>query len=122
VPSAVATSTVPASPRGTRLVTIGSGLFDGGTEDLRRGARYRIALRGRRLQIMGPESISPRQLVLDRPLAQLDITGFNDQLLITEPGPNGPLFLVGFRGLAGTTAEECARMLVAARRRSSSRR
>jgi hypothetical protein len=115
--------TVATAPhRRARRVTIGSGIFDGGTENLFRGARYRITSRGGQLEILGPESISPTQVVLERPLAKLDITGLNDQVLITEPGPTGPLFVIGFRSLTGTSAEDCARMLVAARRRSAARR
>jgi hypothetical protein len=60
-----------------------------GTARLDPGQRYGIALRGSRLLILGPVDLEPERIVVDRPVADIEVNALEGRLLISEQTRSG---------------------------------
>lgn len=88
--------------------TLATGVFVTGTVGLRSGSRYLIALAGQRLQVLGPAEDDPTAVVFERPVGEMDATGFNERLVISQTGEAGSSKVLVFMALAGGSPESVA--------------
>lgn len=88
--------------------TLATGVFVTGTVGLRSGSRYLIALAGQRLQVLGPAEDDPTAVIFERPVGEMDATGFNERLVISQTGDAGNRKVLVFLALAGGTPESVA--------------
>lgn len=88
-----------------------------GSKRLEPGRRYGIAVRGTRLQILGPIDIDPLAVVLDRPVGEIDASAIAGRLIVNEPrGRSG--FVLAFMSVAGATIQDLRDMIRDAARAS----
>jgi hypothetical protein len=88
-----------------------------GSARLESGRRYSIAVRGSRLQILGPTDIDPSAIVLDRPVGEVDSSAVEGRLIVSEPRGRSGLVLA-FMSVAGPTTDHLAQMIRDAARES----
>ena len=70
-----------------------------GTARLDPGQRYGIALRGSRLLILGPVDLEPKRIVVDRPVADIQVSALEGRLVISEQTRSG--LVLAFMSVSG---------------------
>jgi hypothetical protein len=91
-----------------RLTILASGVFVTGTVGLQVGSRFTITNTGSRLRITGPDDQDPTKVAFEWPLADLEATGLNDRLILTQAGHVRRNVVLVFMALAGSTPADCA--------------
>jgi hypothetical protein len=95
----------PVSPNARFLA---SGVYITGSLGLSAGSRYGIAVEGRNLVILGPFDISPRAVVVERDLADIKATSFDDRLVISQLRSGRQRMGLVFASMTGGVPESVA--------------
>jgi hypothetical protein len=91
-----------------RLTILASGVFVTGTVGLQVGSRFTLTITGSRLRITGPDDLDPTKVAFEWPLADLEATGLNDRLILTQAGHVRRNVVLVFMALAGSSPADCA--------------
>lgn len=91
-----------------------SGVYVTGSVGLRAGARYTIEVDRSRLRVLGPVDNDPTVVALERRLSGIDATGYNDRLIISEPGGGRSPVVLVFMSIGGGTPDAVAERIVQA--------
>jgi hypothetical protein len=111
VTASVGALPIPSSGDGPRVgdnsrtSLLATGVFTGGTAGLVVGARYAIVRAGPEFQVMGPLDSAPDNIVLRRPLDELDPLCVTDRCIISHRS-QPTRALIAMRGIAGLTGEQ----------------
>jgi hypothetical protein len=88
---------------------LATGAYLGGTERLVAGSRYAVTLRGGSLEVCGPMSETPDQVVAARDLDAVEIVDIGGRLVITGQGTGKRNFIIVLDALIGADAESLER-------------
>jgi len=105
----------PPEAASYELRILASAIFTSGSLPLRIGSRYILAMRRGLLEIRGPIDDDPAQVVVGRPIGDLDVVGVSDGLLITERRQRPDRLALSFSQVMGRTAEGVERLVIAER-------
>ena len=98
--------------QGPRMLA--SGVFVNGTVNLEIGSRYLIAIADDRLRVTGPADQDPTSVVFERSIHEMDATGANDRLVLSQRSNVRGASVLAFIALAGGTPESVAEEVVSA--------
>lgn len=88
----------------TRLLATAT--FVTGTARLEPGHRYGIAIRGSRFLVVGPVDLDSKRIALDRPVADIQVSGLEGRLVVSEQGRSG--VVLAFMSVAGSGLDDLA--------------
>ena len=83
-----------------------------GTARLEPGRRYGIAIREARFQVLGPVDIDDKVVALERPVADINVSGLEGRLVVSEQKRSG--VVLAFMSVAGAGLDELAGAIRAA--------
>ena len=89
---------------------LSTGIYILGNAGLEVGARYGLARVGDRLRVFGPVDLGEVTVRHERPLAELEVTGIGDQLIVSMASRGSGLAMV-FQGLGGMQPADLERAL-----------
>lgn len=99
---------IPLADAEVRVLS--TGIYILGNAGLEVGARYGLARVGDRLRVFGPVDLGEVTVRHERPLAELEVTGIGDQLIISMANRGSGLAMV-FQSLGGMQPPEIERAL-----------
>jgi hypothetical protein len=82
---------------------LASGVFVTGSVGLQIGCRYLIEVAEDRLRVLGPADQDPTAVAFERSIQQMDATGLNERLILSERGSSNQRSVLAFISLAGGT-------------------
>jgi hypothetical protein len=111
---------VPGKRPDDALRVLATAVFVAGNARLEPGHRYGLALRSTRLQILGPTDMDPSTVVLDRPVADVEVREVEGRLIVSEPHGRSGLVLA-FMSVAGATTADLTSTITDAARAAPDR-
>ena len=73
---------------------------------------YALAIRGDLLLVLGPLEVDPDVIAVERPLASIAVTAYEDQLLVNDRRVGILTWSLAFRHLSGQSAATVERALL----------
>jgi hypothetical protein len=108
VPRPAQAASAPLDDDEVRVLS--TGIYILGNAGLEVGARYGLARVGDRLRVFGPVDLGEVTVRHERPLAELEVTGIGDQLIVSMASRGSGLAMV-FQGLGGMQPADLERAL-----------
>ncbi len=114
-PVAIRPLPLPA-PRTARSETeeasrvIATAVFVAGSGRMDPGHRYSLALRPDRFLVLGPTDVDPQAVVIDRPVAGVEVRAVEGRLIVSEPRSGSGLVLA-FMSVTGPGTADLAAMI-----------
>lgn len=72
-----------------------------GSVGLQIGCRYLIEIAGDRIRVLGPADQDPTAVAFERSIHDMDATGLNERLILSERGSSNHRSVLAFISLAG---------------------
>jgi hypothetical protein len=101
------TPTAPPEIEQEQPRILASAVFVAGSARMTPGHRYGLALRADRFLVLGPTDVDPNAVVLDRPVAGLDVRALEGRLILSEPQSRSGIVLA-FMAIAGPSTPALA--------------
>jgi hypothetical protein len=94
------------------VAILATAVFLTGSSACRPGMHYALAIRGDSLLVLGPLEVDPDVIAVERPLASIAVTAYEDQLLVNDRRVGILTWSLAFRHLSGQSAATVERALL----------
>ena len=98
--------------RSKETAILATAVFLTGSSACRPGMHYALAIRGDSLLVLGPLEVDPDVIAVERPLASIAVTAYEDQLLVNDRRVGILTWSLAFRHLSGQSAATVERALL----------
>jgi hypothetical protein len=98
--------------RAKEVAILATAVFLTGSSACRPGMHYALAIRGDSLLVLGPLEVDPDVIAVERPLASIAVTAYEDQLLVNDRRVGILTWSLAFRHLSGQSAATVERALL----------
>jgi hypothetical protein len=98
--------------RSKETAILATAVFLTGSSACRPGMHYALAIRGDSLLVLGPLEVDPDVIAVERPLASIAVTAYEDQLLVNDRRVGILTWSLAFRHLSGQSASTVERALL----------
>ncbi len=111
-PAGAAGTARSGSHRSKEVAILATAVFLTGSSACRPGMHYALAIRGDSLLVLGPLEVDPDVIAVERPLASIAVTAYEDQLLVNDRRVGILTWSLAFRHLSGQSAATVERALL----------